>query len=100
MEEGVAARVLTVGERGQRVREWASVAGCETHTHIHRPAGQHGRTLGQEVGPWVRKREFFFCKIWENIGPVSPVVCCDVVPLFLSLGTLDCWGGATGRMWP
>ena len=25
MEEGVAARVLTVGERGQRVREWASV---------------------------------------------------------------------------
>lgn len=39
MEEGVAARVLTVGERGQRVREWASVAGCETH--MHRPIEGH-----------------------------------------------------------
>ena len=24
---------------------------------------------------------------------VTPVVCCDVVPLFVSLGTLECWGG-------
>ena len=24
---------------------------------------------------------------------LPPVVCCDVVPLFVSLGTLECWGG-------